>query len=359
MRVRGNVLFLFACLLAVPAVVPVARADFDEQISLQAESLELNNLIGEITVVGHGGGGFEVEVRARGRDATRENLTVETREGADAAVSIRFPREDRFVYPRLGANSKTRLDRNPGGDGFSGFLSSLFGGGGRVTVAGGGRGVELWADVTVRVPEGGSISIQHGVGTIAAEKLDGRVALHVRSGEVEARSVRGEVLIDTGSGKAVVEDVEGALTIDTGSGSVRVARVRGAEVGVDTGSGEVRLEDVDAGSLTIDTGSGSVRGESLGADEATIDTGSGSVSVGFVRIGDGDFLIDTGSGSIEVTFPADASARVDADTGAGRIRVDFPGAEIRRMEEDEAEVVIGAGNAHFVLDTGSGTIRIR
>ena len=358
MGAHGRGLPFLVCLLALFAMAGVARADFQERVTLRADRLELDNLIGKVSVVGHSGADFEVEVRAQGRDATRDNLTVETREGSRAGVAIRFPREDRFVYPRLGARSKTRFDLDGDRGGFSGFLSSLFGSGDQITVAGGGRGVELWADVTVRVPARASVVIRHGVGEIEANDVEGNVLLELRSGAVTAASLRGDLTVDIGSGKANVSDVDGVLNVDTGSGTVNVSRVRSASVLVDTGSGGIYLNDVDAGTLTLDTGSGSVDGDGLAADEAIVDTGSGSVRLGFVRIGGGRFEIDTGSGSIGLSLPANASARISADTSSGGVRVDFPGADIVRMEREEAEVVIGGGDADITLDTGSGSIQI-
>jgi len=358
MPVLGRGSAILVCSLALATAAPVALADFQKTATVRADSLELNNLIGKIDVVGHSGTDFEIEVRAQGKDVTPDNLTVETQEGARAKVVIRFPREHRFVYPRLGAQSKTRFDPDDGEGGFSGFLSNLFGAGDSVTVVGSGRGLEVWADVTVRVPAGRETLIRHGVGEIEAGDVDGKVTLVLRSGKVTAAAIRGDLSVDTGSGKADVSGVDGALSVDTGSGSVNVSRVRGASVLVDTGSGSIDMDDLDTGSLTLDTGSGSVEGRGLAAERAEIDTGSGSVTLGFVRIGAGPFEVDTGSGSIGISLPADASARISADTASGGGRVDFPGAEILRMERDEAEVVVGGGSARIRLDTGSGGIAI-
>jgi hypothetical protein len=49
---------------------------------------------------------------------------------------------------------------------------------------------------------------------------------------------------------------------------------------------------------------------------------------------------------------------VEAATGSGGIRVDLEGAKVHRLEDDQAEIEIGAGDARVTLDTGSGRIRI-
>ena len=339
----------------------IVQADFDKQYSLQADSLVIHNLIGEITVEGHSGGSFEVEVRARGKDVSPGNLRIETDEGSRARLSVLFPLDSvtHYVYPALGRKSETRIHLDSGKEGLSGLLSRIFNlDSSRIHVSGSGRGLEMWADLTVRVPSGSRVEIHHGVGHTTAQGIDGEVSLDTKSGRVEARSIRGDLSVDTGSGRVVVEQVTGDLNVDTGSGRVELASVQGDRVVVDTGSGSINFHGIDARSVSMDTGSGGVRGTGLSTDDAEIDTGSGSVEIQFDRVGDGQFTIDTGSGSIKLGLPPDASATIHAETGSGRIYVDIDGAQLQRIDRDEAVVTLGSGAARFVLDTGSGSIRI-
>jgi DUF4097 and DUF4098 domain-containing protein YvlB len=349
-------------LLLAGASLP-SRADFDERLSLKAETLVLRNLIGEISLEGHSGDGFEVEIMARGRDANRDNLKVETREGARAEVTIQFPldRETRYVYPRMGPGSRTQFNLEPGGSVLLGVVSGVFGFGSStmIRVAGSGTGMELWADVRIRVPRGSRAQIHHGVGALLSRDVEADLALGIRSGKVEAYATHGDLDVDTGSGKAVVEDASGTVHVDSGSGHVQLARLKGDRIAVDTGSGRISADTIRAKSLTMDTGSGGVSGSGLSADDATVDSGSGSVKLQFDRVGHGRFQIDTGSGSIQLELPTDASATIHAQTGNGALRVDSPGAETRRLDRNEAEVTLGGGAARFQLKTGSGSIQIQ
>ncbi len=339
-----------ACLLATGA-----RADFQESFTLEGDTLQVENLIGRIEIVAGSGRAFQVEASARGRDATREALTFDVARSGQPRLTIRFPdRERRYVYPELGRNSETTF--RPDGKG-GGWLGGWFGGG-RIEVSGSGRGAEMWVDLTIQVPRGGSLKLDHGVGKVLARDVEGRLSLELRSGSVEVAGVRGELQVDTGSGQVRIEDVSGDLSVDTGSGSVDVARCRGDRVVIDTGSGTVTLDSVVARKLSVDTGSGGVRARGIEADNADIDTGSGGVELALDRMGSGRFRIDTGSGGIRLALPADASAQVRAETGSGGIRVDMPGIDIVRQQRDEMVFRVGGGRAQMDLSTGSGGIRI-
>ncbi|HVS14059.1 MAG TPA: DUF4097 family beta strand repeat-containing protein [Thermoanaerobaculia bacterium] len=334
-------------------------AQSSERFDFDAESLALGNLIGAIDVEPATGSAFEVEVTVRGRDARPDSIRFERRAGARASLEVVFPvaTERRYVYPELGrGNSSFRLhaDRDRG------WLRELIDAvaSPEIRVSGSGSGLELWADVTVRVPAGGRLEVAHGVGKVSARAVDGELWLDVRSGGVDGEDLRGKVTVSTGSGAVTLDGVDGALLVDTGSGAVKVTGVRGPQVSVDTGSGRVVLEDVETGTLMVDTGSGSVSAERVRADSATIDTGSGSVVLALTEMGSGHFEIDTGSGSITLLLPSEASAEVLADTGSGGIQVDLPSVQTLHRERDEMHFRVGAGAAQVRLDTGSGAIRV-
>jgi hypothetical protein len=335
---------------ALSGVATSARAEFQEVASFAADSLTLENLIGEIRVEG-GGAEFRVQVDVRGGDASRESIRIEKKDGAAATLSVRFPLESerRYVYPRLGRGSKSTFEPGSG-------LKKIFGAG-RIKVSGSGSGMEVWADVTVTVPTNGSLRVRHGVGDVTVADVDGKIDVRVQSGAVSADGVRGELSVDTGSGRVEVADAEGPVNVDTGSGRVVLSGARGPEIEIDTGSGGVEAESVSCDLLSIDTGSGSVRAAAIRARKVSIDTGSGSVELRLDETGDVD--IDTGSGSITLELPADASARIEAETGSGGIRVGRTGVELLRQERDEVAVKIGDGAAHMSLQTGSGSIKIK
>jgi hypothetical protein len=343
-------IFGISLLALAVAILPVRAEEFDESFSLQSGALTVRSLVGAVTVSPSSDGAFHVTVRARGADAGRDRLQIKVDDGGSAAgIEIRFPDDDRFVYPEMGRSSKTVIRDD-------GFWSSLFGGG--VTVAGSGRGLEIWADLEIRVPAGGRLEMEQAVGDIAAADLAGDLMLRVKSGRISARDITGELTADTGSGRVELSGVRGRLLADTGSGRVQLQDCEGDEITVDTGSGRVDLDGVRAGRLKVDTGSGRVDGRRLAADSALVDTGSGSVTLSFQRMGGGRFVIDTGSGGVDLDLPADASARVRADTGSGGISVDLDGVRILREDKDEMELEIGDGAADVTIDTGSGGIRI-
>jgi hypothetical protein len=369
-----------ACLTALALLAlftPAARADFEESFTFDSEELRISNLVGEVRVEGHDGSDFEVVVNVQGSDAERDLIEFDVEEGRHATLAIIFPvdEEEDYVYPRWGHNSRSQFRLRRGDD--DGWLSQLFGRG-KVEIRGeGNRGLEVFADLTVRVPAGASLEVYHGAGEMFANSVEADLVLDSHVGAIEIEEVRGDVVGDTGSGSIEARDITGNFTADTGSGSVRVTDVEGERILADTGSGSIRMTNVradrisaDTGSggvevdgavtdaLVIDTGSGSVEALDISAHDVEIDTGSGSVSLDLVEVGGGEFVVDTGSGSIKVTVPPDFSARVVAETASGGIHVDVDDIRIHHKERDEIEFTAGAGDAEFELDAGSGSIRI-
>jgi len=367
-----------ATLVAATVLSAPAFAEFDESHRFDARSLEVTNLIGKVTVGQATGDEFEVDVSVRGADGVRRNIDIERERGSRARLDVVFPVDDerRFVYPEFSRRRAQLWFRE-------GRSSSLLGeilravSGRRIRVQRSGSGMEVWADLTIRVPEGASLTLEHGAGDVEVRDLvadleidvkagvmetaglDGQVELDVGSGGLTVEDVRGRLVMDTGSGGASLDGFEGAaLSIDTGSGSVAVSEVSAESVEIDTGSGGVTVDGVETRRLTIDTGSGSVRVESAGADAAVIDTGSGRVHLALERMGDGRFEIDTGSGSIVMLVPDDLSARFDIDIGSGGIDVDVPIAKTLHKSRGEMRFIAGDGDASVVLDTGSGGVRV-
>jgi len=359
--VRWVVPMLAVMLLAVLAAP--ANAGFDYKKSASADHLTLRNLIGEVSVVGHSGRDFEIEISVQGADANEDSVQIEFIEGSKTTLNVLFPvdQSKNFVYPKLGGGSTTFT--MGGADGDSGWLSKLFGGSSnrRIKVSGRGSGLEIWADVTVRVPAGSSVEILHGAGDITARDIDADLVLDSNSGAVEVANVNGRLSVDVGSGAVTAENVRGEkILIDTGSGSVKMNDCSAEEITVDTGSGRVQLDTIEADELVVDTGSGSVKVRGVSADSASIDTGSGSVTLELDRMGSGRFEIDTGSGGVDLRLPPDASAEIRAETGSGSIDLDLGSdATVHHKDEDSVSIVVGGGEARVNLDTGSGSIRVR
>ena len=381
-RTGGHLGFLavFAVSTVAVAAATPTFAEFDESYRFDADSLSISNLIGKVQISRATGDDFEVEVSVRGADGTRENVRLdEDTRGSRARLAVRFPVDDerRYVYPEFSRRRANLWSRRQGSsDSLLGeILRSMSGR--RIRIERSGSGLEAWADVTIRVPEGRSLKVELGAGDIdvsevaadlelrtragvaEAADLDGDVKIGVGSGELAVQDVRGRLVMDTGSGRARLDRFTGtALVIDTGSGSVAVTEAAADTVAIDTGSGGVTVKGLDAGRLAIDTGSGNVRVESAGADAAEIDTGSGGVHLALERMGHGRFEIDTGSGGIVMLVPDDLSARFDIDIGSGGIDVDVPIEKTLHKSRGEMRFVAGDGEANVILDTGSGSVRV-
>jgi hypothetical protein len=135
-------------------------------------------------------------------------------------------------------------------------LKSWFDGG----VMGFGENAHIVLEVSV--PQGLSVNIDDG------------------SGSLDVIDIMGDVTIDDGSGSIDVENVAN-LKIEDGSGSIEVDNASG-DVSIVDGSGSINVDHV-AGSVTIDDGSGSIKVSDVEHDVIIIDDGSGGLTIKDVR----------------------------------------------------------------------------
>lgn len=375
-RFAAFALVLFSLAWAIPAL-----AQIQKEFVFSGDELTVVDMIGKIEVGSAPGRDFTVEVRVMGSDATDDLLDFDVTEGREASLLIQFPLDehDEYVYPALGRHGRTTISYREDQDQDESWIKRVLSGitSKRVTVRGRGDGLEVWADISIGVPDGGSLVVVDRVGEIRAKGVNGNLDLDTSSGailaadidgdlkadtgsgSVDARNIKGQVLIDTGSGSVVATGIEGsALSADTGSGSVELQDINAAKILVDTGSGSVRVDRADCKKLAVDTGSGGVTAREIGADRAIIDTGSGSVELTLVRMGGGRFEIDTGSGGIRLQLPPKASARISAETSSGGVTCRYSGVKIEQKSSNEMELVVGDGEAEVILDAGSGSITI-
>lgn len=338
-----------ASLLALPWV---GSAQTVERHVIPGGDVAVYNLAGNARIERASGSAIEVEIVRRGRDA--DALEVETGE-IDGRQTLRviYP-DDRIIYPAARhSNVRVRVRR----DGTFYDRGHYGPSARRVTVSGRGRGLEAWADVVVRVPEGMQVALYQAAGDVRATGVTGDVRVDVGTADVTVEAVRGTVLVDTGAGDVRVRDTEGDVTIDTGSGDVEVEHVRGRRLVVDTGSGAVRGTGIAVERLNVDTGSGRVTIDEVQSESVLVDTGSGSVTLGLlgaVR----DLEIDTGSGRVTLAVPASIAARLEIDTGSGGIDVDLPMTIIERRR-NYLLARLGEGTGSIRIDTGSGSVNVR
>jgi len=125
-----------------------------------------------------------------------------------------------------------------------------------------GFGSDAHIVLEVSVPQGLSVNIDDG------------------SGSLDVTDVVGDVTIDDGSGSIDVDNVAN-LKIDDGSGSIDVDNASG-DVFIVDGSGSISIDHV-KGSVTIDDGSGSIKVSDVENDVTIVDDGSGSLTITDVR----------------------------------------------------------------------------
>ena len=332
--------------IATPSAV---TAQASGTFRVQGERVEIYNIAGTVRVQSGSGSAVVVEVEAAGADAGR--LSVETGTiGSAETLRVVYP-DNRVVYPELHRGSRTQIRVRSDGT-FFGRRSRQ---GDRVTITGSGRGLEAYADLTISIPHGQTVSIFLGVGEVEVSNVDGDLLIDVASAPVTTRDTRGELSIDTGSGPVEVTNAEGDVSIDTGSGPVEISGITGGSLFVDTGSGSVTGGDLEVGEMNIDTGSGGIDLRNVTSANIRLDTGSGSVTLDLTI--DVDLLdIDTGSGSVTVTIPDDLGAELNIESGSGGIDFDMA-VTVRRVNRRELHGSIGDGRGVIRIDTGSGSGR--
>lgn len=339
-----------AVTIALAMAVPAAA---QERYTVGGGDVAIYNLVGEVTVMGGGGGDVAVEVTPGGADAPRLEVQIGDI-GGRQALRVVYP-GDRISYDTGRWRGNTTIRVSPDGT-WGGDRSSWFGGGERVRISSRGGGLDAHANLRVTVPEGQRVALYLGVGRITASNVNGRVLLDTHAGGVEARDMTGYLNVDTGSGRVDVRGMDGDLEIDTGSGRVHVSDVTGREIGIDTGSGGVEADGLAARRIDIDTGSGGIELRRSSGRDVRLDTGSGSVQADLTSEID-RLVVDTGSGSVTIRLPAELSARLAIETGSGGIHTDFP-VMVTRRARDELRGTIGDGRATIEIDTGSGGVRL-
>lgn len=179
---------------------------------------------------------------------------------------------------------------------------------------GGSRSARLVASV----PRQANIDVHSGDGSIAIERIAGKVRIDTGDGSLKATEMTGDLRAHTGDGSITLDRVDGRVDADTGDGSI---------------SANGKLEGV-----RLKTGDGSVR---LRAD-------------GGSRMAD-DWDVHTGDGSVTIEVPDPFDAEVDAHTGGGSVSV----RGVRVNGEVSRQTVrgqMGAGGRSLRVRTGDGSI---
>ncbi len=119
-----------------------------------------------------------------------------------------------------------------------------------------GFGSNAHIALEISVPQGLSVNIDDGSGSLDVIDVAGDVTIDDGSGSIDVKNVA-NLKIDDGSGSIDVDDASGDVSIVDGSGSISVNHVKGS-VTIDDGSGSIRVSDVEKDVIIIDDGSGSL-----------------------------------------------------------------------------------------------------
>jgi DUF4097 and DUF4098 domain-containing protein YvlB len=120
-----------------------------------------------------------------------------------------------------------------------------------------GSGDDAHIVLEVSVPQGLTVNIDDGSGSLDVIDTMGDVTIDDGSGSIDVKNVA-NLTIDDGSGSIDVSEASGDVSIIDGSGSISVNHVNGS-VTIDDGSGSIKVSDVDHDVVILDDGSGSVR----------------------------------------------------------------------------------------------------
>ena len=336
-------------------------------------TVNVENLVGEVTVEGIASGEIEIVVTIHAESGSLADAQTllssvviefdEDRNGVDVEVIFPVDRFDKFRYPQTGRG---------------GFNNQMSYRNRRVTVTSrdDDDAVTLWVDIEILVPPGIAADIDNKVGNVSATGMQGEFNADTSSGDVTVRDGRGDVGVDTGSGDVtvtgytgdvsadtgsgdvVIDNVTGEVSADTGSGDISITDVEAARVEADTGSGNIELERV-SGSIYADTGSGDIIGRDIsGATTISADTGSGDVRFAGDMSQIEQIEIDTSSGNVELTMTSVPGMRITIETGSGSISVNLPGLTTITSRRNYFRGEVGDGGARVNIDTGSGSVRI-
>ncbi|MCA0377454.1 MAG: DUF4097 domain-containing protein [Gemmatimonadetes bacterium] len=329
--------------------------------TLSGSRVSVYNIAGEMRIERGRGRDVEIEVTRRGADGDRLRIETGSMRGTQT-LRVVYPSDD-IVYrgrasSRDGRPFRGNTESRVRDDGTWGNWNGDFGRGRRVRVSSDGRGVEAWADIVVRVPDGQAVDAYLLVGELSAVDVDGTVTLDAASARVSAERMRGVLNLDTGSGGVSVRDVRvSTLDVDVGSGSIQLDDVRADDCNLDSGSGGVSGRGVSCRRFSLDIGSGSLRLDDASLDDVSIDTGSGAITLG-LRTTPRRFSAESGSGSVTLGLPASFDATLEIETGSGSITSDFP-VRTTRMERRSLRGTVGDGRNSLRVETGSGSVRLR
>lgn len=152
-----------------------------------------------------------------------------------------------------------------------------------------------YLEMTVVAPNGVSLDVDDGSGSLLIADWEGDIDIDDGSGSIELSRIMGSVDIDDGSGSIHLAEGEGDVDLEDGSGDIDIHNWTG-NLFLNDGSGDMNITQV-VGHVTVDDdGSGPISIEDIDGDVRIDEDGSGSIDVYRVT---GDLSIGSaGSGGL-------------------------------------------------------------
>jgi DUF4097 and DUF4098 domain-containing protein YvlB len=219
------------------------------------------------------------------------------------------------------------------------------------------RPAQVWFDLTISMPRGGSLQSSAGSGDQEVRDLLGNVELTAGSGDTKVTHIDGAVSAKIGSGDITARDIRGATELRAGSGDI-FAENMSSRVQAETGSGDIRIRYA-GGELKALSGSGSIHVREA-KSAMRLRSSSGEVQVESLLVPGSSWEIETASGDVDLILPAASQFNLDADARGGEVESDF--SLVGTTVSGSSRVLrgaVGQSSDWIRISSRSGTIRLR
>lgn len=203
------------------------------------------------------------------------------------------------------------------------------------------------------------VTISGGNGPVTVNRV---AALRVarRSGTITAKSITGNLFARTLNGNIVADDIGGQVDVAATNGSVRVHNA-GGDLRANSSTGDIEILCV-KGRAEVSSASGSIDLTGIGSD-TDASSASGSVSFKGAIRANGSYSLKSISGEVQMSIQPDAPGfTATLITYSGDVESDFALKVDAPLQEGKLNRRVtgryGDGQARFLLDSFSGTVRI-
>jgi DUF4097 and DUF4098 domain-containing protein YvlB len=339
----------FSLLASASLAASTENREIRRSVTLPALSdgatVQVKNLAGRIELETSEGRQLEVvakvTARARSSEEARRllsllDVTVSEVQGG-FAVKVLYPTDEYKTYRYSGVAKGLRLASRWGG-----VSTAVSYEGSDVTVTTAREGIELFADLRIRVPDGATVDVENGVGLVEGRRLASSLTAGTVWGDIRVDGGSGALRARTETGDVVVRGRNGTLDLMTDLGDVTLDGVEGP-VSASTGAGDVKVKGASIrGDVSIESASGDV----------VLDAGARGVTGVEIRVGSGDATVSMSS------LPP---ATVMAESGSGDVEVDAPGLKAGSDGGRFVETETGASGPRIPVrvESRSGTVKLR